>query len=561
MEQWYALAIVIGIILFIIVIGSRERTKKKVAQRERLIKEFGQRPVREYSYEEFESLKDYYEKHKGDSFSIDDITWNDFDMDTIFMLLNHTQSSLGQEYLYYVLRTPKDSEATLEERNRLAQFFENHEKERVSIQEMFANLGRVRKYSFFRYLYLLGDFKDKGNGIHFFHVGSVLITLLGLFFSPSLFIVPFLLAIVYSIVNYYRIKGEIEPYMVCMTYVIKMLHMADSFSKEEIEELSVYQQDVKQIKGKFQGFRRNSFLISSGSATGGGIFEILLDYVKMIFHVDLIKFHSMTKGLQGHWDEIEKLSKVFGEVETGIAIASFRKMVPYYSIPIFKKTSKSMIKVKDIYHPMIEEPVANSIATKKNILLTGSNASGKSTFLRTIGISSILSQTIDTALCTSFETNFFHVYSSMALRDDLENQDSYYMAEIKALKRVLDACEDPNHKVLCFIDEVLRGTNTVERIAASSQILKSMNRDHILCFAATHDIELTHLLEDLYENYFFTEDMNGDEISFHYLLHQGRSTSRNAIKLLEIMGYDKTVTSRAKKMAEEFLEKGIWELE
>jgi DNA mismatch repair ATPase MutS len=79
----------------------------------------------------------------------------------------------------------------------------------------------------------------------------------------------------------------------------------------------------------------------------------------------------------------------------------------------------------------------------------------------------------------------------MSLRDDLQGGDSYYVVEIKALKRILTAAKEPGRPVLCFVDEVLRGTNTVERIAASTQILKSFDGRAVLCFAATHDIELT----------------------------------------------------------------------
>ena len=72
--------------------------------------------------------------------------------------------------------------------------------------------------------------------------------------------------------------------------------------------------------------------------------------------------------------------------------------------------------------------------------------------------------------------------------------------EIKTLKRLLDAASKEGHPVLMFVDEVLRGTNTVERIAASSEILKSIRTDKALVFAATHDVELTTLLRGKYDN-------------------------------------------------------------
>lgn len=99
---------------------------------------------------------------------------------------------------------------------------------------------------------------------------------------------------------------------------------------------------------------------------------------------------------------------------------------------------------------------------KNSILLTGSNASGKSTFLKTVALNLIIAQTICTCTAQKFESDFYHVMTSMALRDSLDKNESYYIAEIKAMKRIMDV--DRNIKVFCCIDEILRGTNTVERI-------------------------------------------------------------------------------------------------
>ena len=206
---------------------------------------------------------------------------------------------------------------------------------------------------------------------------------------------------------------------------------------------------------------------------------------------------------------------------------------------------------------MIQEPVKNSLHVSRGVLLTGSNASGKSTFLKTVAVNAILAQTVYTCMADSFETSFFQVYSSMALRDDLTGKESYYIVEIRSLKRVLDALGKGCH-VLTFVDEALRGTNTVERIAASSQILKSMCRPDSLCFAATHDIELTYILEKEYENFHFQEEVKEDEVLFDYSLRKGRATSRNAIRLLHVMGYPDAVIEKAEERAEHFLETGNW---
>jgi len=147
----------------------------------------------------------------------------------------------------------------------------------------------------------------------------------------------------------------------------------------------------------------------------------------------------------------------------------------------------------------------------------------------------------------------------MALRDNLFSKESYYIVEIKSLKRILDQVND-DIPTLCFIDEVLRGTNTLERIAASSRILSSLACQNTLVFAATHDNELTHILEKDYSNYHFQERIEGKNIIFDYKLYQGKTVSKNAIKLLNMMGYPKEIIISAEDAAEEFLDKGEWSM-
>ena len=132
--------------------------------------------------------------------------------------------------------------------------------------------------------------------------------------------------------------------------------------------------------------------------------------------------------------------------------------------------------------------------------------------------------------------------------------------EIKALKRIVNAAEiNAKNPLLCFVDEVLRGTNTVERIAASTQILEKLSENNVICFAATHDIELTHLLENKYDNFHFEEEVKKGDVLFSYRLLGGRAHTRNAIKLLEIIGFSKDIINKADNMANSFLKTGEWE--
>ena len=106
----------------------------------------------------------------------------------------------------------------------------------------------------------------------------------------------------------------------------------------------------------------------------------------------------------------------------------------------------------------------------------------------------------------------------------------------------------------------MRGTNTTERIAASSRILGALSKPTVCCFAATHDLELTWILGKIYENYHFEETVEGEDIQFHYQLKKGPSTTRNALRLLELTGYDTSVVRAARQAAEKFQRTGLWEI-
>ena len=256
--------------------------------------------------------------------------------------------------------------------------------------------------------------------------------------------------------------------------------------------------------------------------------------------------------------EIDDLITAIGSVDAQISVSSWRKSLPVCCTPEFTDNG---FDVKDLVHPLLDDPVPNSLAVSKPVLLTGSNASGKSTFLKAAALAAVLAQSLHTVPASSYRSCCYRVYTSMALRDDIRSGESYFIVEIRSLKRVLDAAAEPCPvPVLCCIDEVLRGTNTIERISASAQILATLAEQPVQIFAATHDIELTELLGDIYANYHFSETLEGDDVKFSYLIQEGPADSRNAIRLLRALGYDPEIADKAENRARHFADTGVWKL-
>lgn len=558
MGDWwfYIAAFGIGIILVIFNMYQAEKSRKKrflIKLRE----EWGKFSEREYSYEEYECISHYYKSKEYENY-IDDITWNDLDMDSIFKAMNNTQSSLGAEVLYEMLRVPAMEKEVLKERERLICFITEHPEQRTRLQVIFATIGRTKAYSVTDYISMLDQVRLSSNGKHIVIALIALSSIVSLFINPIWGLVFVLCAFILSAGTYYKEKGQVEPYLTSFAYVLRMLKASELIQKENIAELKDYCEELKVLNKRFTAFRKNAGLVM-GMKSSGNLMDMLLDYVRMFFHVDLMKFNQMIGILRKEKENCSRMIGLLGSLEAAIAAASFRQALPTYSLPEFADTKECFIKAEELYHPMIPNAVRNGIAIKRGALITGSNASGKSTFLKTVAINTILSQSIHTSIAKSYQAPFFRVYSSMSLRDNLAGNESYYMVEIKALRRILQASKEDT-PMLSFVDEVLRGTNTVERIAASSHILKELNQRNVISFAATHDIELTYLLEDEYENFHFTEEIKEGDILFNYRLFQGRAQSRNAIKLLELMGYDRQIVDSALACANNFLETGQWKM-
>ena len=546
-----------------------DRKKRRLFEKE-LRQNYGVLRKREEKIERFLRIDRYFGKHPEEG-QVDDVTWNDLGMDDVFRSMNHTYSATGEEYLYHVLRSAGKSKEELEEFETLVNHFAKEEDQRVYVQILMAKLGYMGKFSLYDYLDNLDYLGERNNKKAI---------LLDLAFIPCIAIMPFffsygLIALValmiFNVTTYFKEKNEIEPYIVSFQYVLKLLDAAGRLEKlprnEKEETLEKILEDVRKTCKELEPLRRGSFWVVSGNGSLGGSnpADLLIDYLKMTLHIDLMQFNKMLNFLRGNIDKVDAVNTQLGKIEASIAVGAWRtglrKKGEDYCIPKLWEGMADSLKITDAWHPLLQDPVKNSLETEKGVLITGSNASGKSTFLKTVAINALLAQTVHTCTASSYEAPYFRIYSSMALQDDLEGGDSYYVVEIKALKRILDAEKEPGRPVLCFVDEVLRGTNTVERIAASTQILKSLHKKSVLCFAATHDIELTELLKQDFNNYHFEEEIVDGDVIFQYKLLPGKATTRNAIQLLEIMGYDGEVIANARGMAERFVESGQWSMQ
>lgn len=557
--------IITGILVFFVVLGIIDRIRKKRERYEKVKRSFGVKPTETMSSERYQSLKVYLNSLPAGSTDIDEITWNDLEMEHIFAELNHTCSAVGEEVLFAYLHKPQTDGRELAEREKLISLFEKKEDVRVETGVALLTMGKMRRISVYDYIMRLHSVPKEENAKHyaalFLYAVSVALMIfgfsgygIGLFFAVAM----------WNTTTYLKRKGQIQPYLDAVSYISRLVRqtdgLAERLSAEDDPVLCRMTEDIRKDTAQLRNFVFGASFLSADNPTGGDLMELVMDYIRMIFHIDLIQFNRIYRTFESKQEELNRLFAATGKIDAMRAVASYRTYRKNYAIPVFHEEVQHSLKVCGICHPLVENPVANSIAANRPVLLTGSNASGKSTFLKTLAVNAILAQTIHTVIAESYEADYFRVLSSMALRDDLAAKESYYIVEIRSLKRILEAAEDHNTSVLCFVDEVLRGTNTAERIAASSRILRYLAEQEALVFAATHDLELTGMLADVYDNYHFSENVSEEAVTFDYMLKPGKATSRNALKLLAMMDYPKKITEDANIAVEHFLATGEWKV-
>jgi DNA mismatch repair ATPase MutS len=280
------------------------------------------------------------------------------------------------------------------------------------------------------------------------------------------------------------------------------------------------------------------------------IVSVVYEYVNLILLLDANGVYFGAAELRRRGSAFLRLAVAIGDVDAAISVASFRAGRSDWTRPRFRPSGAPAI-FKEVSHPLVEDAVPNTITIGpgSGVLITGSNMSGKSTFLRTIGVATVMAQTLNTCLAAEYEAPVFTLRSCIGRANDLLTGRSYYITEVESLLGLVEASADSSSH-LFLLDELFRGTNAVERIAAGQAVLQELVVDgnrpkpHIV-LAATHDGELVDLLSELFAAYHFGDAVGADGLVFDHRLQPGRATTRNAIALLRLHGAPDTLISRA----------------
>ncbi len=477
----------------------------------------------------FDAQYHAYRDHYNEQSFIDDKTWSDLNMDTLFHKINFNFTAIGEMRLYATLRGMFKVNQT-----SLINMFKENKVFRLNVSYILSKIGK-NVYPLFPDQML----PTKRNILLMFCPLLPFIGFAFIFLIPSKGILICLTFMLLNAILSFKLKKSYDQDLKSIFYTANVIKQSQALSK--IESTPAISVDFTHFKAS----RRFSGLLARVESQD--MASSIIMFIKLVFMIDYVLFHLIQRSYFKYQEEVMACYDYISILDNHYSIAMYQHTLTHYCYPKINHNINGL-QMKSIIHPLLDEEnaIANTIDISNHILLTGSNASGKSTFMKAVALNLILAQSIQTATAHSFIYQPGYVMTSMANADDVLSGDSYFMSELKSIRRLFNTHQC--NKIYCFIDEIFKGTNTTERIAASESVLSYLdNQKAYQVIAATHDVELSTLLENTYNNYHFNESIQENIIFFDYKIKPGKANTRNAIELLRITQFPIDIYQRAQQ--------------
>lgn len=497
-----------------------------------------------------------------------DGSWTQFeDIGEEFIDKNHRYSSdldiVGKESLFQLVNTTN----TANGRNSLAKSLlepDWNEKEIISrqdgIKELKDKLDLCQQME-----YITGKYKDKLKNpqrlVEYSQDSKLLIkskSIKNLIYMLPLITVPLSAAIMlFKIRQLYILVVaiiiiQILIWMVGILKINSILQSVDNFKYnldtyvnilKLIEKEEFKSNELKNIKMRLFNEKNSSMIaikkldkvLERINLRYNGVLYILLNTILLW---DYQCVFSLESWKENYGYKISDWLQAIGEIESLMSLSVLMHINEKICFPKID-TSNLGVAAKELGHPLINssDRVVNDLEMKNNIfIISGSNMSGKTTFLRTIGISLVLAYSGAPVCSKEMSCSIVNIFTSMRINDDLKNGISTFYAELIRIKDIIDYSS--NKKEMIFlIDEIFRGTNSLDRIIGAKNVLANLNEAGVIGALTTHDLELCVL--DKYsriKNYHFSENYKNNKIFFDYKIKIGKSTTTNAKYLMNIVG-------------------------
>lgn len=490
---------------------------------------------------------------------VDDTTASDLLLDTAFRKLDRTRTSPGRAMLYCFFRTQCSDSASYSARRRAISAFGSDPGLRAAVR---AALGKTGFQPAGDLVPWLWNYRRLGLVRFLLPLRIWILVSIAALLSPALLGFEAVLYVILpvSVVNIMihsgvtkRMQEFLEPLFYlfrlvgCAGRLVKAAGRAGHENRDDLPEL-------RELAALYPGIRsvpKRSAFIRPVFGDGGDPLSLLLEYVKIFLLQEVLAFLSTYHKVEKLLPEMKRLYELTGRLDAFSAVAEYEaEGHEGVSVPDCAD-GRTVISFTGLTHPLIENCVGNTLALEKGVILTGTNMSGKSTFLRTLGLNQLLATTIGIVFASGYRTGFHAVVTSIGRADDLLSHKSMYFAEAERLLSIITLVTGRNRRYLALIDEILSGTNSADRIRASITILERLADTGSIVVSATHDLEIARALEGRYGNYHFSEHIGSGTLEFDYLIKPGIVDQRNALRILAYLGYPEDIVSMLGERAED----------
>jgi len=482
---------------------------------------------------------------------VEDKLWSDLDMELVFRRLDQTATPLGQQVLYHQIRTWESDPQTLAQQPRLRETLTENPGTVPALREKMQGLAASDGY---RIIDLLFNPSMFAAGLLVFAqvmAVALLVVLLLCFVNFNFVFVLITLALA-NLVLSRKYESFVFGHATVLLQLNALLNVAVGLGEAGLAPAAEPVQKLAATAGFSRRLAAKLHWQLVDKSRQPELVAMLFTYLNVFFLFELIACLRSLRELNRHQAVLLEIYAAVGTLDATLAVVNFLAAQPHVCVPVI--ADEAVLTLEDFYHPLTTAPVFNSIKTGESLLITGSNMAGKTTFSKGVALNLLFARTLHFCFARAVVMPPLKVMTSIHRVDLIEDHKSYFMVEVEEIRRLLELSQDPASRHLFVIDEIFRGTNPTERLAAAAAVLNFLGR-RSLVIVTTHDTLLASLLDQPYTRFHFTEHMQDGKLQYDYLLKPGLASGGNAIRLLEQATYPAEVVRAAHQFVEQLADR------